>query len=163
MCMPCAWQTKNSLPNASMLCTYTQCYCNAFPLQTMATVIETPPWLQQRHVYAGVSSHLGLCCSTVLICAAHVDAVVASAAAVAGVYIRTQHTANDVAQMGHIVDIRQGACDQNVSRSCSKDQTKSTHKWDISLQCCSSGAHCWYIASCWCLECSWLLQTIQPK
>ena len=56
-------------------------------------------------------AYLSLSGSPVLISAADVDAVVASATAVAGVHISAQHAPNDVAQVGHIVDIGQGTCD----------------------------------------------------
>lgn len=65
-------------------------------------------------------THLGLCCSAILIRATDVDAVVTPAATITGIHVRTQHTANDVAQVRHIVDIRQCTGDQNVSSSCNK-------------------------------------------
>ena len=61
------------------------------------------------------ASHLGLCGSPVLIRAAHVDAVVPARLAVASVAVSAEHAADDVPKMGHIVDIGQGAGDQNVS------------------------------------------------
>ena len=62
--------------------------------------------------------YLGFCGSPILVCAAHIDAVVAPAAAVARIHISAQHAANDVSQMRHIVDIWQGAGDQDVPFAC---------------------------------------------
>ena len=58
--------------------------------------------------------YLCLCGSTILVCATHVDAVVTPAAAVAGINIRTQNTADDVSQVGNIVDVGEGAGDQYI-------------------------------------------------
>ena len=60
------------------------------------------------------ASHLGLCGSPVLICAAHVDAVVAARLAVAGIAVCAEHAADDVPKVGHIVDIGQSAGDENI-------------------------------------------------
>ena len=57
---------------------------------------------------------LRLCGSPVLICAAHVDAIVAAGFAVARIAIRAEHAANDVPEVGHIVNIGQSAGDQDV-------------------------------------------------
>ena len=67
-------------------------------------------------VYAG--AYLGFSGCAILISATHVDAVVPSAAAVACIHISTQHTSNDVAQMGHVVHIGQGTCDENIPLPC---------------------------------------------
>lgn len=80
------------------------------------------PWLvamSAAALRAVLHTHLGFCCSAILISATNVDAVVATAAAVAGIYVSTQHTANNVAQVWHIVDVRQGTGDQDVSGACS--------------------------------------------
>lgn len=52
-------------------------------------------------------SYLGLSSCPVLVCAADEDDVVAPAPAVARIAVCTQHTADDVAQVGHVVDIWQ--------------------------------------------------------
>ena len=70
-----------------------------------------------RHMY------LCLCGGAVFICAADVDAVVASAAAVSCIHISTQDTPNDVAQMRHVVDVGQRTCDQDISSACSRHFT----------------------------------------
>lgn len=65
-----------------------------------------------------VRMYLGLCGSAILVCATDIDAVVASASAVAGIHISAQHTPNDVTQVRNVVDVGQGTCDQNVSLAC---------------------------------------------
>ena len=59
--------------------------------------------------------YLGLCGSPILIRATHVYAVVAAGFAVAGVAVRAEHAANDVPKVGHIVDVGQGAGDEDIS------------------------------------------------
>lgn len=68
--------------------------------------------------------YLSLCGGTVFVCPTHIDAVVTSAAAVSCIHISTQHTPDNIAQMGNIVDIGEGACDQDVSLAC----TNTNHK-----------------------------------
>lgn len=84
--------------------------------------------------------YLGLCGGTVFVCATHINAVVASAAAVSCIYISTQHTPNDVAQMGNIVNIGQGTCDQDVSLACTNPNHKQFQQdrdADGELESCS--------------------------
>jgi hypothetical protein len=63
-------------------------------------------------------TNLGFCSSAILISTAHVDTVVPPDAAVARVHVSAQHAANDVAQVRNIVDVGQGAGDQDVSFAC---------------------------------------------
>ena len=58
--------------------------------------------------------HLGLCGSAVLVCATHVDAVVAPGLAVPCVAVSAEHAPNDVPQMWHIVDVWQCAGDKDI-------------------------------------------------
>jgi hypothetical protein len=51
--------------------------------------------------------HLGLCCCAVFVGATDKDYVVAPAAAVACIAVCTQHAADDVAKVGHVVHVRQ--------------------------------------------------------
>jgi len=60
-------------------------------------------------------TRLGLRCSAILVRTADIDGVVASQTAVASVHVAREDTADDVAQMRHIVDVREGAGDQNIS------------------------------------------------
>ena len=69
-------------------------------------------------------AHLSFCSSAIFIGAAHEDAVVPPAAAVARVHISAQHTANDVAQVRNIVDVGQGAGDQDVPFACNMRHAK---------------------------------------
>jgi hypothetical protein len=72
--------------------------------------------LTQTAPYQRLAPHLGLRGSAIFICAADEDGVVAPAAAVARVAVRGQNAADDVAQVGHVVDIWQRAGDLWVCR-----------------------------------------------
>ena len=70
-------------------------------------------------------AHLGLCGSAVLICATHEDGIVAAQTAEAGIAVSAEHTAHDVAQVGHIIDVRQCAGDHDVPLACSSSHRAS--------------------------------------
>ena len=67
-------------------------------------------------------AHLGLSGRPILVCAADVNSVEAPQAAEAGVAVGAQHAADDVAEVRHIVDVRQRACDQDVLLPCGQSQ-----------------------------------------
>ena len=68
-------------------------------------------WCYAKPPFPRPPAYLGLCGGTVLISTAHKDAVVAPGPAVAAVAVRAEHAADDVAEVGHVVHIRQGAGD----------------------------------------------------
>ena len=75
------------------------------------------------------AAHLGLSGCPIFICATDVDAVVTPAVAEAGVAVGAEHAADDVAQVGHIVHIGQGAGDHHVALPC----TSTADRWSARL------------------------------
>ena len=72
-------------------------------------------WCYAKPPFPRPPAYLGLCGGTVLISTAHKDAVVAPGPAVAAVAVRAEHAADDVAQVGHIVHVRQRGGDEDVA------------------------------------------------
>jgi len=78
---------------------------------------------------------LGFGGRTILVSSTDVDCVVAGEAAVSGVDVSGQDAANDVAEMRHVVHVRQCTGDQNVSLSGLWQDSSSIGASDLSIGC----------------------------
>lgn len=61
---------------------------------------------------------LGLCSGPILVSATDVQGVVASGAGIACIAVGTEHSPNQIAQVGYIVHIGQGTGDEQVPLTC---------------------------------------------